>query len=56
MDKIADMARQAARMLPALDIVPTKRSCIQLASVYQLLEQIEALARKEAASDGRKAD
>lgn len=63
MEKIRNLALQAAAMLPTLQLAPTERNCIQLANVYGILHEIDRLARvsleaapvdgeKEAASDG----
>lgn len=63
MEKIRNLAQQAAAMLPTLQLAPTERNCIQLANVYGILHEIDRLARvslepvpetevKEAASDG----
>lgn len=48
MDEIIQLAQKAAAMLPALEINPTRRNCVQLASVYGVLERIIAAAKKEA--------
>lgn len=45
MEKIRNLAQQAAAMLPTLQLAPTERNCIQLANVYGILHEIEHLAR-----------
>lgn len=45
--KIIELTHQAAAMLPALQLAPNERNCIQLASVYGILREIEQLAQAE---------
>lgn len=55
-DKIIELTQRAAAMLPVLQLSPNERNCIQLASVYGILREIEQLAqaeeRKEENADG----
>lgn len=55
-NKIVELTQRAAAMLPVLQLAPNERNCIQLASVYGILREIEQLAqeeeRKEANTDG----
>ena len=45
--KIIELTKQAAAMLPVLQLSPNERNCIQLASVYGILHEIEQLAQAE---------